>query len=148
MSASLASIWDLVSPTKVESVSEEKRLALTLVEETNLLAKHEVCYIYLEPLAGYDEAEIEFDHIYNYADGYPHREKIPCIIFVHPDVDELRVVIYEAHTDFVQQRYKKILYPLEVTFRRFKIYIVLGHWLSAKSVLLLRGSGPMKKIHG
>lgn len=88
-------------------MSEEKRLALTLVEETNLLAKHEVCYIYLEPLAGYDEAEIEFDHIYNYADGYPHREKIPCIIFVHPDVDELRVVIYEAHTDFVQQRYKK-----------------------------------------
>ncbi len=36
-----------------------------------------------------------------------NREKIPCIIFVHPDVDELRVVIYEAHTDFVQQRYKK-----------------------------------------
>ena len=36
-----------------------------------------------------------------------NRERIPCIVFVHPDIDELRVVIYEAHTDFVQQRYKK-----------------------------------------
>lgn len=36
-----------------------------------------------------------------------NRDKIPCIVFVHPDVDELRVVIYQAHTDFAQQRYKK-----------------------------------------
>ena len=36
-----------------------------------------------------------------------NRERIPCIVFVHPNVDELRVVIYQAHTDFVQQRYKK-----------------------------------------
>lgn len=36
-----------------------------------------------------------------------NRKKIQCIVFVHPDVDELRVVIYQAHTDFVQQRYKK-----------------------------------------
>jgi hypothetical protein len=35
------------------------------------------------------------------------RETLPCIVYVHPDVDELRVVIYQAHTDFVQQRYKK-----------------------------------------
>jgi hypothetical protein len=36
-----------------------------------------------------------------------NRHKIQCIVFVHPDVDELRIVIYQAHTDFVQQRYKK-----------------------------------------
>jgi hypothetical protein len=36
-----------------------------------------------------------------------NRKDLPCIIFVHPDIDELRVVIYQAHTDFVQQRYKK-----------------------------------------
>ena len=36
-----------------------------------------------------------------------NRATIPCIVFVHPSVPELRVVIYEAHTDFVQQRYKK-----------------------------------------
>lgn len=36
-----------------------------------------------------------------------NRTTIPCIVFVHPSVPELRVVIYEAHTDFVQQRYKK-----------------------------------------
>lgn len=36
-----------------------------------------------------------------------NRDKIMCIVFVHPDIDKLRIVIYQAHTDFVQQRYKK-----------------------------------------
>lgn len=36
-----------------------------------------------------------------------NRKKIPCIVFVEPDISRLREVIYEAHTDFVQQRYKK-----------------------------------------
>lgn len=36
-----------------------------------------------------------------------NRTKIPCLVFVEPDVSKLREVIYEAHTDFVQQRYKK-----------------------------------------
>jgi len=36
-----------------------------------------------------------------------NREKIPCIIFVNPDVDKMRVVVYLAHSDFLQQRYKK-----------------------------------------
>lgn len=36
-----------------------------------------------------------------------NRDRIPCLIFVHPDVNSLRVTVYEAHTDFVQQRYKK-----------------------------------------
>ena len=36
-----------------------------------------------------------------------NRERVPCIVFVDPDVNALRVTVYEAHTDFVQQRYKK-----------------------------------------
>jgi hypothetical protein len=36
-----------------------------------------------------------------------NRDKIMCLVFVNPDVDKLRIVIYQAHTDFVQQRYKK-----------------------------------------
>ena len=36
-----------------------------------------------------------------------NRERIPCIVFVNPDVNALRITVYEAHTDFVQQRYKK-----------------------------------------
>ena len=244
---------------------KEKRRVLTPAERTELLEKHDVCYICLEPLENYGPDEIQFDHIYNYADGYPqelsnfapvhasgdprkqnchaakgrkspyeyreelrvrkelnkvtglkdlcpkavpsvyslsadgqsvtfngvtlplynqrvngrdnfyffhevetkyiendeqiqlrplepkilplvfnlkqavqllpslgrldaatstikifdgqhkavaqiignNRQRISCIVFVHPDVDELRVVIYQAHTDFVQQRYKK-----------------------------------------
>lgn len=246
-------------------MAEEKRRILTPTEKSELLSKHKVCYICLEPLDGYEPDEIQFDHIYNYADGYPqelsnfapvhassdprklnchaakgrkspfeyreevrikkkldevkglkdlcptavsssyslssdqktitfngeelplynqringkdnfyffhevdtkyiendeqiqlrpleskilplifnlkqavqllpslgrldpstktikvfdgqhkavaqiignNKQKLPCLIFVHPDVDELRVVIYQAHTDFVQQRYKK-----------------------------------------
>jgi len=36
-----------------------------------------------------------------------NRDRIQCVVFVDPDVSALRVTVYEAHTDFVQQRYKK-----------------------------------------
>jgi len=36
-----------------------------------------------------------------------NKKKLMCIVFVEPDIDKLRLVIYQAHTDFVQQRYKK-----------------------------------------
>ena len=36
-----------------------------------------------------------------------NRDRIQCIVFIDPDVNALRVTVYEAHTDFVQQRYKK-----------------------------------------
>lgn len=35
------------------------------------------------------------------------KDRIQCIVFVNPDVSSLRITVYEAHTDFVQQRYKK-----------------------------------------
>lgn len=36
-----------------------------------------------------------------------NRKKIPCIVFIDPDVDKMRIVAYLAHSDFLQQRYKK-----------------------------------------
>lgn len=36
-----------------------------------------------------------------------NKDRIPCLVYVSPDVAYLRVTVYEAHTDFVQQRYKK-----------------------------------------
>jgi hypothetical protein len=36
-----------------------------------------------------------------------NRKKIQCITFVSPDVDKMRIVVYQAHSDFIQQRYKK-----------------------------------------
>jgi hypothetical protein len=50
--------------------TEEKRI-LTEEEKLSLLEKHPECYICLEPLAGYERSEIQFDHIYSYGDGYP-----------------------------------------------------------------------------
>lgn len=35
------------------------------------------------------------------------RECVPCLVFVNPDVEELQVTVFAAHTDFLQQRYKK-----------------------------------------
>lgn len=35
------------------------------------------------------------------------RERVMCIVFVNPDVEELRLTVFAAHTDFLQQRYKK-----------------------------------------
>ena len=50
---------------------KEERRVLTQDEKSELLNKHKVCYICLKTLEGYSPEEIEFDHIYNYADGYP-----------------------------------------------------------------------------
>jgi hypothetical protein len=49
---------------------EEKRV-LTTAEKVEVRTKHSVCYICLDPLENYGANEIEYDHIYNYADGYP-----------------------------------------------------------------------------
>lgn len=52
-------------------MADEKRRVLTSSEKSELLSKHKPCYICLEPLDNYETDEIQFDHIYNYADGYP-----------------------------------------------------------------------------
>ena len=34
-----------------------------------------------------------------------NRQRIPCIVFLDPDVNKLRTTVTEAHTNFLQQRY-------------------------------------------
>ena len=36
-----------------------------------------------------------------------NKKELMCIVFVDPDIPKIREVVYQAHTDFVQQRYKK-----------------------------------------
>lgn len=50
---------------------EIERRILTDEEKNQLLQQYDKCYICQKPLAGYDREEIQFDHIYAYADGYP-----------------------------------------------------------------------------
>lgn len=50
---------------------DEARRILKDDEKVKLLEKHKVCYICQKSLSGYTREEIQFDHIYSYADGYP-----------------------------------------------------------------------------
>ena len=50
---------------------KEERKVLTQEEKDQLLKKHHACYICLDSLDGYSPEELQYDHIYNYADGYP-----------------------------------------------------------------------------
>ncbi|MGD0510765.1 MAG: hypothetical protein ABSA33_02895 [Candidatus Micrarchaeaceae archaeon] len=64
---------------------DEKRRILSEQEKAELLDKHKVCYICLELLAGYGTEEIEFDHIYSYADG--HSQELSNFAPVHASPD-------------------------------------------------------------
>lgn len=59
----------------------EPRRVLTQEEKDSLLENNKNCYICTKPLEGYSSSEIEFDHIYNYADGYP--QNLPNFAPVH-----------------------------------------------------------------
>src|ERR1039457_2650261 len=50
---------------------KDERRVLTAEEKEALRAKHSLCYICLDPLENYAANEIQYDHIYNYADGHP-----------------------------------------------------------------------------
>src|SRR5437870_13315690 len=67
---------------------DEKRRVLTAEEKAELLEKHKVCYICLEPLANYGKDEIEFDHIYSYADG--NTQELSNFAPVHASADPLK----------------------------------------------------------
>lgn len=47
-----------------------KRRQLTDGKERQLREKWQLCYICETPPEGYDANEIEYDHIYGYAEGY------------------------------------------------------------------------------
>lgn len=72
---------------------EEKRV-LTQDEKSELLSKHKVCYICLRTLEGYSPEEIEFDHIYNYADGYP--QDLSNFAPVHASKDARKLNCHKA----------------------------------------------------
>ena len=48
----------------------EERKILTEEEKIILLDKHKDCYLCQQTLDGYNRDEIQFDHIYSFADGY------------------------------------------------------------------------------
>jgi hypothetical protein len=75
-------------------MADEKRRVLTTNEKSELLSKHKVCYICLEPLDGYETDEIEFDHIYNYADGYP--QELSNFAPVHASSDSRKLNCHAA----------------------------------------------------
>ena len=66
---------------------KEERRILTEEEKKELLEKHKICYICDDPLESYTRAEIQFDHIYNYADGYP--QDLSNFAPVHASPDKL-----------------------------------------------------------
>ena len=68
---------------------KEERRILTEEEKSELLAKHKNCYICNQTLEGYSRAEIQFDHIYNYADGYP--QELSNFAPVHASADERKL---------------------------------------------------------
>lgn len=79
---------------KEETMPKEKRRVLTQDEKSELLSKHEVCYMCLETLEGYSSDEIEFDHIYNYADGYP--QDLSNFAPVHASKDPRKLNCHKA----------------------------------------------------
>jgi hypothetical protein len=50
---------------------KEKRLVLNEKQKLKLLHENPNCYICEKSLKGYNKNEIQYDHIYNYSDGYP-----------------------------------------------------------------------------
>ena len=73
---------------------KEKRRVLTQDEKSELLDKHKLCYICLKTLEGYSPEEIEFDHIYNYSDGYP--QELPNFAPVHSSKDPRKLNCHKA----------------------------------------------------
>ena len=73
---------------------KEQRKVLTQDEKSKLLNKHSVCYICLKTLEGYSLEEIEFDHIYNYANGYP--QDLSNFAPVHASKDPRKLNCHKA----------------------------------------------------
>ena len=67
---------------------------MTEEEKKELLEKHKNCYICNDTLEGYSREEIQFDHIYNYADGYP--QDLSNFAPVHASPDERRLNCHAA----------------------------------------------------
>jgi len=86
---------------------KEQRRVLTQDEKSELLNKHNTCYICLETLEGYSSEEIEFDHIYNYADGYP--QDLSNFAPVHASKDPRKLNCHKAKRRKTPYEYREEL---------------------------------------
>lgn len=86
---------------------KEQRRVLTQDEKSELLNKHSACYICLETLEGYSSEEIEFDHIYNYADGYP--QDLSNFAPVHASKDPRKLNCHKAKGRKTPYKYREEL---------------------------------------
>lgn len=75
-------------------MSIEKRRILTQEEKEQLLQTNKNCYICQSTLEGYEPTEIQFDHIYNYADGYPQENS--NFAPVHSSKDERKLNCHKS----------------------------------------------------
>ena len=73
---------------------KEERRILTEEEKNEFVEKHKNCYICNQTLEGYSRAEIQFDHIYNYVDGYP--QELSNFAPVHASPDERKLNCHSA----------------------------------------------------
>ncbi len=73
---------------------KEERKVLTQEEKDQLLKKHHACYICLDSLDGYSPEELQYDHIYNYADGYP--QELSNFAPVHASKDDRKLNCHKA----------------------------------------------------
>ena len=70
-------------------MKRDKRKILDENEKAQLLKTSATCYICEKSLKGYSKDEIEYDHIYNFADGYP--QTISNFAPVHASKDSRRL---------------------------------------------------------
>ena len=95
-------------------MSIEKRRILTQDEKEQLLQTNKNCYICQSTLEGYEPTEIQFDHIYNYADGY--QQENSNFAPVHSSKDERKL---NCHT--TNNRQSPLDTILKVKHRTLKI---------------------------
>jgi hypothetical protein len=79
---------------KREETMNKERYILTEEEKVSLLNKYKECYICQKSLEGYDRDEIEFDHIYAFADGYP--QDLSNFAPVHASNNPLKLCCHRA----------------------------------------------------
>lgn len=70
-----------IDRSNINTMRKSKRRVLTPNEKKQLLKKYPNCYICESSLKGYENNEIQFDHIYNYADG--HEQNLENFAPVH-----------------------------------------------------------------
>ncbi|GAH41806.1 unnamed protein product [marine sediment metagenome] len=112
---------------------KEQRRVLTQDEKSELLNKHRVCYICLKTLEGYSSEEIEFDHIYNYADGYP--QDLSNFAPVHASKDPRKLNCHKAKGRKNPYEYREELSYNRIltSFSNFILYGLLNpKWIVKK----------------